>query len=79
MLVGRADDGNQAAHIRGSTLVCCGVVSCSQAHISAKFIGRQPELLGGSSRHDTKVHAANCWVAKSLETSIPMKCKTVNM
>ena len=79
MLVGRADAGNQAAHIRASTLVCCGVVSCSLAHISAKFIGRQSELLGGSSRHDTKVHAANCWVAKSLETIIPMKCKAVNM
>ena len=79
MLVGRADDGNQAAHIRASTLVCCGVVSCSKAHISAKFIGRQPELLGGSSRHDTNVHAANCWVAKSVETIIPMKCIAANM
>ena len=79
MLGGRADDRNQAAHIRASTLVCCGVVSCSQAHISAKFIGRQSELLGGLSRHDTKVHAANYWVAKSLETIIPMKCNPVNM
>ena len=40
MLVGRADDGKQAAPISASTMVCCGVVSCSQAHISAKFIGR---------------------------------------
>ena len=79
MLVGRADDGDQAAHIRASTLACCGVVSCSQAHITAKFIGRQPELLGGPSRHDTKVHAANCWVARSLETIIPMECNSVNM
>ena len=73
MLVGRADDGTQVAHIRASTMVCCGVVSCSQSHISAKFIGRQPELLGGSSRHDSKVHAANCWVVKSLETIMPLK------
>ena len=73
MLVGRADDAKQAVHIRASTMVCCGVVSCSQAHISAKFIGRQPELLGGSSRHDSKVHAGNCWVVKSLETIISLK------
>ena len=39
MLVGRADDGKQAAHISASTMVCCGVVSCSQAHISASSLG----------------------------------------
>ena len=74
MLAHGADDGQRAGafsrHCPGCTVKSPSAFTLTYQRIS---LGDNRNLTGGSSLHDVKVHAADCWVAKILETNILTK------
>ena len=74
MSVRGTDDGQRAGafsrHCHGCTVKSSPALTLTYQRIS---LGDNRNLSGGSSRHDVKVHAADCWMAKILETNILTK------